>query len=759
MSYTPNPSFTWNDVIRATVRRLLLLVSLLCILPAGLLTAQDVIWRTTLNNDPVNRDTARRVVPLDNGDFVVGGQSGATATINFIVYRLSSAGTVLWTRTVDSGFNSDDVNDIIADPATGDTYICGRAGSSGQQLNWYVMKINGSNGTDAWAAPYTYNQTNENDEPRALNFVQDGAVKNVVVVGMITNSGFPQGRIVKLNAATGALIWGNNTSSQLHEVVTDTSGNIFCGGETFASPNQATITKFNVSGAQQWSFTYAPSGGDFNRWNRLALDAASGDVITGGLILGTGGNNDIGVARYASSNGAQVWARRISGPFAASNDSCSSAMVDSGGDVYITGYYRATSTNADWYAARLNIADGSTVWEKTYNGNSTGNEQLDNLRVVGSTVYLAGYMTSTAPPAATAGRILRVMKLNKADGSTLLETDFLDRVGVQIVGQKALIVASNGDMIVAGDSGVTSNASEVARFGVAGGGGPVAPTVTTDTQSSVTHNSAVLGGNVTADGGASVTERGIVWGLAANPTTADNKVANGSGTGAFSATVGSLPPGTTINVRAYAINSVNTSYGANISFNTLPAVAVTSLNIANSTPTNAATVNWTLTFASAVTGVTASNFSLAGAAATGSAVGAPTTGNNITWTIPVTTGSTDGTLTLNLANATGLSAAISTSLPFAGQSYTIDKTPPTVLSVTRLTPLGQTTNLTTLTFRVTYSEPVNLNAPAASRFQVVPVGGSSIVGTVTGVTGSGNTRDVTVNLTSGTGEFRLRVID
>ena len=76
-----------------------------------------------------------------------------------------------------------------------------------------------------------------------------------------------------------------------------------------------------------------------------------------------------------------------------------------------------------------------------------------------------------------------------------------------------------------------------------------------------------------------------------------------------------------------------------------------------------------------------------------------------------------------------------------------------------MTPSNQTTNLTTVTFLVTYSEPVTLNLPEAGHFAVVPVGGSTIVGSVTGVTGSGATRQVTVNLASGLGEFRLRVID
>ncbi len=288
-----------------------------------------------------------------------------------------------------------------------------------------------------------------------------------------------------------------------------------------------------------------------------------------------------------------------------------------------------------------------------------------------------------------------------------------------------------------------------------------APTVTTATQSGVTHNSATLGGNVTADGGASVTDRGIVWGTSANPTTGNNKVQIGSGTGVFSQLVTGLPPSTTIHVRAYATNSADTAYGNDISFATNPApVAVSSLNTASASPTNATTVNWTLTFASAVTGLTISNLSLTGAAATGSTVNAPGTSNGgLTWSVPVTTGSTDGTLTLNLANATGLSAAISTSLPYAGQSYTIDKTAPTVLSVVRLSPTGQQTNNVSVVFRVTYSEPVALNAPTASRFAVMPVGGSTITGTVAGVSGTGDTRDVTVNLSGGTGEFRLRVLD
>jgi len=81
---------------RAFARRWLLLAASLWMLPVSLLNAQDVLWRTTLNNDAVNRDTARHMGPLTNGDLVVGGQSGPSSVRNFIVYRLNgSTGAVM----------------------------------------------------------------------------------------------------------------------------------------------------------------------------------------------------------------------------------------------------------------------------------------------------------------------------------------------------------------------------------------------------------------------------------------------------------------------------------------------------------------------------------------------------------------------------------------------------------------------------------------------------------------------------------------
>ena len=94
------------------------------------------------------------------------------------------------------------------------------------------------------------------------------------------------------------------------------------------------------------------------------------------------------------------------------------------------------------------------------------------------------------------------------------------------------------------------------------------PTVTTNSVTSITKNSAVCGGNVTSDGGATVTQRGVCWSTSQNPTTNDNKTIDGSGTGSFTSNMSGLTAGTTYYVRAYAVNSQGTAYGTQKTFTT-----------------------------------------------------------------------------------------------------------------------------------------------------------------------------------------------
>ena len=94
------------------------------------------------------------------------------------------------------------------------------------------------------------------------------------------------------------------------------------------------------------------------------------------------------------------------------------------------------------------------------------------------------------------------------------------------------------------------------------------PTVTTSTASAITYNSATVAANVTSDGGATVTERGVCWSTNHNPVNTGSHSTSGSGTGSYSVNLTGLSSSTTYYVRAYAINSVGVSYGSEVSFTT-----------------------------------------------------------------------------------------------------------------------------------------------------------------------------------------------
>jgi hypothetical protein len=93
--------------------------------------------------------------------------------------------------------------------------------------------------------------------------------------------------------------------------------------------------------------------------------------------------------------------------------------------------------------------------------------------------------------------------------------------------------------------------------------------LSTDSVTQITLNAALSGGNITNDGGAAVTARGVCWSTSQNPTISDSKTSDGTGKGIFTSTITGLSSNQTYYVRAYATNSVGTAYGDEVSFKTL----------------------------------------------------------------------------------------------------------------------------------------------------------------------------------------------
>lgn len=97
------------------------------------------------------------------------------------------------------------------------------------------------------------------------------------------------------------------------------------------------------------------------------------------------------------------------------------------------------------------------------------------------------------------------------------------------------------------------------------------PTIITADISAITHNTAISGGSVTNNGGATITASGVVWSTSENPTLENNDgfTTNEMATWEFESYLSGLIPVTLYYVKAYASNSEGTGYGQQLSFTTL----------------------------------------------------------------------------------------------------------------------------------------------------------------------------------------------
>ncbi|RYE17851.1 MAG: hypothetical protein EOP51_23165, partial [Sphingobacteriales bacterium] len=255
----------------------------------------------------------------------------------------------------------------------------------------------------------------------------------------------------------------------------------------------------------------------------------------------------------------------------------------------------------------------------------------------------------------------------------------------------------------------------------------------------------------------SMLESGYVDLIQTGTASGDVAVSSGSGT-TRTVTISNISGSGTLGISIKANSALDVvsnsaaAAGPSATFNVVTPVEVQSLYGAGDTFTNAASINYRAIFSGPVTGVTAGNFSLA--TTTGASIGTPTTDDNLIWSIPITTG-TDGTFQLSLINATGLSSPITTTLPFNGSTYTIDKTGP---AITIGAPSASTISpgAGTVTYAVDYSDPnFNTSTLAVGDINLIKTGTANgeiaVAGleahkvvTIDNITGSG-TLSISIN--------------
>jgi hypothetical protein len=367
-------------------------------------------------------------------------------------------------------------------------------------------------------------------------------------------------------------------------------------------------------------------------------------------------------------------------------------------------------------------------------------------------------------------------------GSTWSQQAYLKASQVTAADQFGRSVAVSGDTVLVGanregssTTGVNSTPNESA--GSAGAAyvftGLGVATVTTPTSDSIAATSATLGGNVTSDGGATITARGIVYAQTAtnnNPQIGGTGVTNvvGSGTtGVFTVTASGLTAATTYTYAAYVTTSAGTIYSSPVTFTTvnvaptLAAIAVsgtedTTLTFTGSNFTGAYTDPESTPLASiTVTTLPATGLlKLSGTNVTASQVITEANLANLTY-VPAVNENGAKTFTVTASDGMLSSAAATVTMTLAAVNDA-----PTLTSIANQTTMSGTATAA-LAFTVGDAEtaPGSLGLSATSNnLAFVPdaniaFGGSGAARTVTVTPVAGQSGTVTITLTASDGSL------
>ena len=173
-------------------------------------------------------------------------------------------------------------------------------------------------------------------------------------------------------------------------------GNIYVTGISdggLSSRSDYATVKYYPNGDTAWVRRYTGPGADSDEPLDLAVDDSGNAYVTGHSHSNQTGWDYLTI-KY-QSNGDTAWVRRYDGT---NNykDSAMAIVVDSRGNVYITGSNYGNGTGLDFVLIKYS-PDGDSIWERRYNGTGNSNDYAKALAIDNSdNLYVTGYAKNSA---------------------------------------------------------------------------------------------------------------------------------------------------------------------------------------------------------------------------------------------------------------------------------------------------------------------------------------------------------------------------
>jgi hypothetical protein len=330
-----------------------------------------ILWQRVLDTGNASAQSYANAITVDSSGnvYVCGYAFGVSGSSNSaIVFKYDSSGTILWQRVL--GTTSVWAYGITIDNS-GNVYVCGRGSSS---LN-LIYKLN-SSGTIQWQKTLDDGQSPKIKILYFFGIVIDNS-GNLYVCGNNYNSTpAPVITVAKYNSS-GTLLWQNSLTDNASTpndlgrgIAIDSSANVYVVGTGSNSSNQpvGSISKWNSSGTLQWQRTITdPNSGPSDFLYGISIDSSNNLFVTG-QGLNASGQSAIFISKWNSSGTIQ-FQRTITDTYSAPADSGHGIIVDSLGNMYVTGFIVNTASNTVMFIAKL-PSDGSRTG--TYSNSTFG---------------------------------------------------------------------------------------------------------------------------------------------------------------------------------------------------------------------------------------------------------------------------------------------------------------------------------------------------------------------------------------------------
>ena len=339
----------------------------------------DLLWVRWYNGPGNSADVAFALQIDTAGNVYITGHSYGDGTErDYATLKYDSDGNLIWEERYNGPGNGFDGAGYIQLDSAGSVYVTGSSWGGwifdgGTGFDYATLKYD-TDGYLLWVR--RYNSPGDTLDPdtwddHAMGLQVDG-VGNVYVTGMSYGDSITGADYATLKySPSGALLWVQryngpaNSYDVAKAIQLDAAGNVYVTGRsnTEAGGDYTTL-KYSPAGNLIWVRRYPGLVTCYAEPYALQVDAVGNVYVTGGSF-GAGTGQDYATLKY-DSVGNLNWERRYNGP-GNSDDIAYALQIDTGGNVYVTGFSYGDGTEED-YATLKYDPDGNLMWELRYDG-------------------------------------------------------------------------------------------------------------------------------------------------------------------------------------------------------------------------------------------------------------------------------------------------------------------------------------------------------------------------------------------------------